>query len=177
MKPYVTVVSPKFIRLLELVSPLQAIAAVTIAPFIVSREPLEPALEAHEGTHILQQYECGVGTAALTIPLLLLFGAPWWLFLVLIPIGFLPLFGGFYLLYWSQWLYWLFRCHNKVYPGLAPGEMAYYLTSFEREAQLAETRVNYTRDRTWFAWMHITETEESQKVLTFSKHLYDWMNS
>lgn len=177
MKPYVAIVSPKFIRLVEMVSPLQAIAAVTIAPFIVSRDPLEPPLEAHEGTHILQQYECGVGVAAMTIPLLMLFGAPWWMFLLVVLAGFMPIFGGFYLLYWSQWFYWYLRSFRKEYPGLTPGEMAYYLTSFEREAQFAETQTNYIKVRTWFAWLHIAETEEAKNAYPFSKHLYDWMNS
>lgn len=175
MKPYLAIVSPGILRFLEHISPLHNIAAVTTVPFIISDEPMDPEMERHESTHVLQQYECGFGMAMLTIPLLLLFGAPWWLFLAVVIAGFLPIIGGFYLLYWAFWWYWFLQASKKPYPGLSAGEMAYYLIPFEREAQLAESLLN--GDRTWFGWIHVAETEREAPIKTFSMCVYEWVNS
>ena len=176
MKPYIPIVSPGFIRLVEKLSPLEAVSAATVAPFIVSKNPMDTETEIHERTHIIQQYECGFVMLLITVPMLLLFGAPWWLFPVTVLLGFMPIVGGFYLVYWGQWLYWFLRARKIPVPGMTAGEMAYYLIAFEREARVAESTPNYLRGRAWFAWVHITELERGTQTQSYPKKLYNWLN-
>lgn len=64
MKP-ITIVSPWFTKLMSVVIDVYAI---TIFPFIISREPMDPETLNHETIHIRQQMEL------LVIPFYLLYG-------------------------------------------------------------------------------------------------------
>jgi len=58
MKIPITVVAPRFTKLIAMMCFwLPSVGAITLFPFIVSREEMNPALLNHESIHIYQQKE------------------------------------------------------------------------------------------------------------------------
>ena len=190
MKPYIALNAPKFIDFLEYFSPLgkggdgkPGIANITLAPFILSWEPMSEGTETHEGIHVIQQYECGVAGGLVAVPVALLLGAGWWSILVAL-IGFLPFVGWFYWVYLATWAYWSIRVRLKEstmddpFEDLTAGQKGYYLIPFEREAYLYDQDgFDYFGKRKLFAWLRIAKAEAERKGAERSERLYNTYKS
>ena len=92
MKLYIEIVSPKLLDFFGIFSPLGVggIGNMTVAPFVISRDPMSKSEETHEYIHILQTYEVGVVTAIVLGPALALAGLPWWAVLSSVIWPFVP---------------------------------------------------------------------------------------
>jgi hypothetical protein len=186
LKPYIPVIAPKFIDFLEYFSPLgkggdgkPGIANITLAPFILSWEPMSEATETHEGIHVVQQYECGVFGALVACPILMGLGAKWWTILAVGIGGFLPFIGWFYWAYLLTWAYWTIvvkhtvPLEDPIFDNMKNGQKGYYLIPFEREAYLYDQDgLAYFKERSMFAWTHISDDEALKKGSERSERLY-----
>ena len=185
MKPYIALNTPKFIDFLEYFSPLgkggdgiPGIANITLAPFILSWEPMSERTETHEGIHVIQQYECGVVGSLVAVPLALWLGAGWWSLLIALC-GFLPFVGWFYWVYLITWAYWSIRVKRKAstedpFEDMTAGQKGYYLIPFEREAYLYDQDgFDYFKQRKFFAWVRIADDEAARKGAERSERLYN----
>lgn len=185
MKPYIPVIAPKFIDFLEYFSPLgkggdgrPGIANITLAPFILSWEPMSEATETHEGIHVVQQYECGMFGGFVAALLMFAFGAKWGWILAVVVAGFLPFVGWFYWAYLLTWAYWTIVVKRKevddpIFDNMKAGQKGYYLIPFEREAYLYDQDgLAYFKERAMFAWAHIADDEALKKGAERSEQLY-----
>lgn len=182
MKPWIPVVAPKLLDFFEYFSPLgtggdgkEGISNITLAPFIISWDPMDEGDEAHEGIHVLQQYECGLVGGLVAVPLAFLLGAPWWAALLIALGGFLPFIGWFYWIYLATWAYWSLTSRKALddFSRLDPGKKGYYLIPFEREAYLYDQDgFSYFEDRKWFAWLRIADDELAREGAELSEKLF-----
>ena len=177
MKPYISIVSPKFLDFLGRFSPLSVggISNITLAPFIISRHPMGPKSETHEVIHIYQHYEVGVLGGLLLAPLLILLGVPWWGALIAFLVGLLPFVGWFGFLYGVTYLYWRLavRRPQDGFDNLTPDQKAYFLIPFEREAYLFDQEGGYLKSRKLFAWLRIKTAEDAKDGAELPEKLFD----
>lgn len=189
MRLYIPVIAPKLLDFLEYFSVLGkggdgkvGIANITLAPFIISWEPMGESTETHEAIHVYQQIECGVaGTLLIGLPVALLAtlltAQAWWVVLLACVgatlFGFLPFLGWFYWLYGIFMLYWLITAKDVDYDSLTSGQKAYLLIPFERESYLFDQDgFEYLDNRKWFAWARIAEHEKDRPGAELPEHLY-----
>lgn len=178
MKPYIPLVAPKLLHFMGYFSPLGpgGIGNITLAPFIISEDPMDEGDETHEGIHVLQQYECGVVGGILAVPLALLLGAPWWAALLVALAGFTPGVGWFYWVYYATYAYWALTAKKKQLDDLdnmTPGQKGYYLIPFEREAYLYDgDGFDYFAKRKLFAWVRIRDDELERAGAERSERLF-----
>lgn len=182
MRLYIPVVSPRFLDFLEFFSPLGkggdgkcGISNITLAPFIISWEPMDEYDEAHEGIHVMQQLECWVVGSLVAVPLSLVLGAPLWGALLVLLAGIFPGIGWFYWLYYATYIYWTARGRRSQVSlrKLNPGQIGYYLIPFEREAYLYDQEgLDYFSRRKWFTWVSIKDHEVLRDGAEVSEHLF-----
>ena len=177
MKLYIGIISPKLLDFFGLFSPLGVggIGNMTLAPLIISRDPMSEGDETHEYIHCLQQYELGVVLGALLGPALLLAGLPWWVALVAFVWGLLPGIGWFSIFYGLTYAYWsvIVKKNLDDFDKVTPGQKAYFLIPFEREAYLYDQDGGeYLKVRKWFAWLRIKEAEAEREGAELSEKLY-----
>ena len=177
MKLYIEIVSPKLLDFFGIFSPLGVggIGNMTVAPFVISRDPMSKSEETHEYIHILQTYEVGVVTAMALGPALALAGLPWWAVLSSVVWPFVPGIGMFNILYGLMYAYWS-KVAEKNLDGIdtmTPGKKAYFLIPFEREAYLFDGDGDeYLKVRKFFAWARITEAEADKPAAELCEKLF-----
>ena len=127
MAPFITIVAPRFLDLMGRISTvfgsISGIGGMTLWPVIIVRKPMSAGMEAHEGTHAIQQMFVPLPAAIVCA----VFGVvldPMWL-LGLVWCWF-PYLGPFYIWYGAEYL--------VRYLYYRDGDEAYYRISFEQQA-------------------------------------------
>lgn len=141
MRPFIEVNSPAFLRVVERLAPgLVSVSAISLWPFVVSKETMGPALVAHEGTHSVQQIGfAAIEVAGIVFLALLLDLRVLWA-LTVVPV---PYLGTFYLWYATEYgIRWL--KHRNGYD-------AYINLAFERQAYHAQ--IDRKIDYNPFGWI------------------------
>lgn len=137
MKPFISIVSPVFCKLMSVVID---VSAITLWPFVISRYEMSEATEQHEGIHAVQQLEMAVLFTTITAVLTVMTG--WWP-LLLWP--WIPYIGPYYLMYGGFWLWGMAAYGDK--------DLAYYQIPFEQEAYAHQKTFGYFEHRRLFSWI------------------------